>query len=133
MNARSMSRYLVTVTLLAFLLSTLPTAGRAGIIGTADSLGSQDVHQRSVDLAFIQRQLARSDVQQRLAEYGVTPAQAQERVAALNDAEIAELAKRIDRAPAGADGGLLALVGLVFVVLIILDYIGALHVFSHHR
>jgi hypothetical protein len=65
--------------------------------------------------------------------FGVTPAQVQTRVAALTDREVASLAKQIDQAPAGADGGVFAVIGIVFVVLLILDYTGAIHIFSHRR
>ena len=87
---------------------------------------------REANLAVIDAQLARSDIQRELTLRGVTPGQARERVAALTDSEVASLAKRIDQAPAGGDGGIFALIGVVFIVLLILDYVGAIHIFNRH-
>jgi hypothetical protein len=44
---------------------------------------------------------------------------------------VASLAQRIDQAPAGADGGIFVVIGVVFVVLLILDYVGLIHIFNH--
>jgi len=66
-------------------------------------------------------------VQQLLQVRGVDATAAAERVAALSDSELSTLAARIDQQPAG---GILALIGAVFVVLIILDYVGVTHVFQ---
>jgi hypothetical protein len=133
MNFRYLSHSLLAVTLVAFVLSTVPAPARAGIISTADSIATPAALQRSADLAKIDALLARAEVQQQLSGFGLQPAQAQQRIAALSDAEVADLAHRIDQAPAGGDFGIIGLLGVVFIVLIVLDYIGAIHVFSHRR
>ena len=84
---------------------------------------------RDAQLARVTAALARADVQQQLQLRGVEATDAAERVAALSDAELSTLASRIDQQPAG---GILALIGAVFVVLIILDYVGVTKVF-HRR
>ncbi|HEX9474111.1 MAG TPA: PA2779 family protein, partial [Steroidobacteraceae bacterium] len=61
------------------------------------------------------------------------PADAAARAAALPDADLAQLAKRADKLPVGGDDGLLALIGFVFLVLLLLDYLGVIHVFSNHH
>jgi hypothetical protein len=132
-NNHFLSRTLVAVTLAAFMLSLAPYQARAGIISTADGIASRTALARSANLAKVQAQLARVEVQQQLTSYGVQPAQVQERVAALTDEEIASLAMRMDQAPAGADVGLFGLLGVVFIVLLVLDYVGAIHIFSHRR
>ncbi len=129
-----MPRTLVAVTMVAFVSSSiLPAVAQAGIISTASTFGFDTQEARSANLAKVQAQLARAEVQKSLAAYGVTPEQVQARVAALTDREIGSLAQRIDQAPAGADGGILAVIGIVFVVLLILDYIGVIHIFTHRR
>src|SRR5258706_2445828 len=133
MNTHFLSRTLLAVTLLAFVVSTVPAPVQAGIISTASGVATTASQERSANLATIQARLARADVQQQLEKYGVEPAQAMERVAALSDAEVANLAARMDQSPAGADIGLFGLLGVVFVVLVILDYAGAIHIFSHRR
>ncbi len=70
----------------------------------------------------------------RLQALGVDPADAATRAAALPDAELARLAKGADSLPAGGDDSPLAVIGIVFLVLLLLDYLDVIHVFSsHHR
>jgi hypothetical protein len=133
MNVHFLSRTLLAITLLAFVVSTLPAPAQAGIISTASGVATADGLERSANLATIQTQLARADVQEQLLKYGVEPARAMERVAALSDAEVASLAKRMDQSPAGADVGVFGLLGVIFLVLLVLDYTGTIHVFSHKR
>jgi len=72
--------------------------------------------------------MARSDVRDQLQKWGVSPDQADQRVAALTDSEVQDLASRIDQQPAGGD--VIAVVGVVFIVLIILELVGVTHIFN---
>lgn len=65
-----------------------------------------------------------------LEAYGVNPADVKARVAALTDAEAADLARNIDTAPAG---GILGLILLVFLVLLITDILGLTKIFPFTR
>ena len=75
--------------------------------------------------------LARDDVRQALMGQGVDAEAAQARVAALSDTEVAELAGRIDSAPAG--GEVLGLLFTVFVILLVTDILGLTKVFPFTR
>lgn len=75
--------------------------------------------------------LERSDVRARLQAYGVDPAQARERVAALSDEEAARLAAQIDELPAGGD--VLGAAVLVFLVLLFTDVMGYTKIFPFTR
>ncbi|HEY0820888.1 MAG TPA: PA2779 family protein [Rhizobacter sp.] len=77
--------------------------------------------------------LDRSDVAAALAERGVTVEQARARVAALSDAEAAQLLAEIDKAPAGASGELIGTVILVFVILVFSDILGFTRIFPFLR
>jgi hypothetical protein len=59
----------------------------------------------------------------------VNAADAKARVAALNDAELAQLSSRIDSLPAGGDVGILGFVLVVFLVLLLTDILGFTHIF----
>jgi hypothetical protein len=59
---------------------------------------------------------------------GVEQAAIDGRLAALSEDEIASLADQIQTAPAGGD--FLAVVGVVFVVLIILELVGVIDIFK---
>ena len=77
------------------------------------------------------RVLERADVQQQLQAHGVTVEQAKARVAALSDAEAAQLAAQIDSLPAGGDGvgALITAALIVFLVLLLTDILGFTKIF----
>ena len=97
----------------------------AAVIGTQDALAIEAGQQR---LGEVQGMLARQDVQQALVMYGVNPDDAIERVASLSDAELAQLHTELESLPAG--GSVLALIGAVFVVLLILELTGVINIFN---
>jgi hypothetical protein len=106
--------------LAALLIVTLalPLPAYAALVATDASLD----HQRIAGL------LERADVQERLRAYGVDPGEARARVAALTDAEAAQLVSNIDELPAGGIGIVGAIV-LVFLVLLVTDILGYTKVF----
>lgn len=97
----------------------------AGIVGTADAVAAvqQQEHRR-----VVQDVMARAEVRDQMVTMGVDPAEVDGRIAALTDAELATLAGHIDGAPAGGDA--LAVVGIVFVVLMILEFTGVIDIFK---
>lgn len=97
----------------------------AGMIGT-ESLLAADA--REMNLATVDAFMARDDVRSQLEGWGVDGTLAAERVAALSDAELQDLALTIESDPAGA--GALAVVGIVFVVLLILELVGVTNIFN---
>jgi len=103
----------------------LSTAASAAIIGTQDALAME---QREARLAVVQAQLAREDVQQAMIQLGVDPVEASLRVAALGERELAQLQGQLEQLPAG--GSILALIGAVFVVLLILEVTGVINIFN---
>ena len=72
--------------------------------------------------------MARDDVRAKLAELGVNAADLDGRLAALSPAELSMLADKLDEAPAGGDA--LAVIGIVFVVLLILELTGVIDIFK---
>ena len=97
----------------------------AAVIATRDAVA---VEARELQVAEISARLARDDVRAAMVELGVDPQQAQLRVAALSDQELAQLDTRLDSLPAGE--GALALVGAVFLVLMILEFTGVIDIFK---
>lgn len=117
---------LVTGVVAAALLSSgFAVSASAGVISTEQAAV---VAERMERLDRVSSFLARQDVAAELERFGVDPALAAERAAALSDAELAELDGRIADAAAGGD--LLAVIGIVFVVLLILELVGVTDVFS---
>lgn len=125
MRTERFRRACVALVSLALLSLGVQVPASAGVIGTAEAIaaaGSPDAR------ATVHATLARADVQAGLVSLGVDPAQVEARLAALTDAEVATLAERLGDAPAGGD--LLAVVGIVFVVLIILEVTGTIDIFK---
>jgi uncharacterized protein DUF6627 len=99
----------------------------AEIIGTLSAL---DATQRDRDLATVNRALESDQVRHQLERYGVEPGQVDARVAALTDDELHTLAQRVDSMPAGGDIGFFGVIGIVFVVLLVLELVGAIDIFK---
>jgi hypothetical protein len=70
-----------------------------------------------------------------LVEWGVDAAEAKARVDAMTDAEVVEVAARLDHLPAGgsAVGAVIGAIVLIFLVLLITDLLGLTNVFPFVR
>lgn len=107
---------------LLILSLALPLPLHAGMVATENAL----------ERSRIASLLERTDVQAQLQAYGVSPEDVKVRVAALTDAEAAELAARIDELPAGG-ASVLGVALIVFLVLLLTDILGYTKVFPFTR
>jgi len=99
---------------LAVALMMLPfQPGQAGMIGT-DQVNSASTVQ--VDRNVVLNYLSRSQTVNELQTLGLDAQTARDRVAAMTDDEVGTLAGKISAAPAGADGGVLLLVVVIFAI-----------------
>jgi len=75
--------------------------------------------------------MMREDVQRQLKAQGVDPDEALARVAMLSDAEVRQIAGRIDAMPAGQDalGTVVAVALIAFIILAVTDLMGVTDVF----
>ena len=103
---------------LLILSLVLPLPVHAGMVATENLLERER----------IATLLERADVQAQLQAYGVSPGEVKARVAALTDAEAAELAARLDELPAGGVS-ILGAILIVFLVLLLTDILGYTKVF----
>ena len=103
----------------------LPLPSQAAIVGTDAALAAAQRDR-------VATMLDRGDVRAQLEAHGVRPADVKARVAALTDAEVAQLAGQLDSLPAGGEGIIGAIV-IVFLVLLITDLLGLTKVFSFTR
>ena len=122
-GARRLVAALACVCLLG---STVSLPAHASLVGT-----EQVLHADGTARAHIHAWLAREDVRRELLSNGVDVAQVNARVDALTDAEAADFAGRIDRAPAGGD--VLGILFAIFVILLITDILGLTKVFPFTR
>lgn len=107
----------------ALIFAGFVTPVSAAVIGTQQSLS---IEARAASLDQVQSALSRADMQQAMLQLGADPAQVQQRVAALSDAELVQLQGQLEQAPAG---GIVAVLGLVFLVLLVLHLTGTISVF----
>jgi hypothetical protein len=118
-------RTVVFALCLALLNLGAPSIARAELVGT---LAAVEAGTRVQDLATVNAALAREQVRDQLAALGVDAAAVEARVARLTDTELRTLAERMDAMPAGGDA--LAVIGVVFLVLIILEVVGVIDIFK---
>lgn len=105
-------------------LGVVPVA-QAGMIGTQEAL---QLERDEVQLARIDAFLTRQEVRTQMLDLGVSPAEVEQRLSALTDEELQLIAQNIDSLPAG--GSVLAVIGIVFVVLLILELVGVTNIFT---
>ena len=116
---------LVAVLVTSLVAISLQSAAYGGVISTQQYLTAVD---REATRARIDAVLAREEVRKQLEQHGVDPAAVDARVAALTDQELEQLATDLENMPAG--GSVLAVVGIVFIVLLILELTGVIDIFN---
>ena len=122
-NNRVLKSLGVAVTSIALLGGQL-TPAYAGMVESTTAI--QQAMQQ-VQRADLNSWLERADVQSKLIEFGVDPAAAKERVAAMTEDEIHRLNQGLGDMPAGGD--VLGIILLIFLVFVITDMLGATDVF----
>ena len=100
-------------------------AAPAGTIPTGHLV---DNEVRTESLSRIELLLAREDVASQMVALGVQPEQVLQRLDAMTTEEILELERNFDEQLAGGDA--LAVIGTVFLVLLILEVLGVTDVFK---
>ena len=117
-------RLMVLIMSFSLLGISLPSVSYAGIIGTQTLIENQ---QSNDSQARVEEFIARDNVREQIIALGVDPAEVQDRLSALTAGELRLLEQEIDNLPAG---GILVIIGIVFVVLIILDLTGVVDIFK---
>jgi hypothetical protein len=110
--------------LAASLLGAQVAPVQAAMVGTAQVLAAE---QGRLDRNKLASLLERKDLQRQLSALGVDVQHAQDRVASLTDAEVAQLNQRIAELPAGGDA--LGVILLILIIFIITDALGATDIF----
>ena len=125
MSDRSCRRIGVLILSVALINMGTPAVGHAAVIGTQTYL---EATQRDADLSTVTAALDRAEVRDRLVAMGVDPARIEARLSTLTDSELRDLSTQFEQLPAGGD--ILAVIGVVFVILIILELVGVIDIFK---
>jgi hypothetical protein len=107
-------RFICRLVILSSIVLPYSAHTQAAMIGTGQAIANVEAQRGKVQ-GFV----ARADVQKELAALGVGAAAAGERVNALTDDEVQQLAGKIDSLPAGADAGVVTVLLVVVLVLLI--------------
>jgi hypothetical protein len=118
-------RWLVQMLALSLLVAAPLAPAQAAIVGTGAAIAMSE---RTEAEARVNSLLLQQNVSEQLEALGVDAEQAMERVAALTDAELAQLEGRLELLPAG--GNTLAVLGIILLVLIVLDIAGVTNIFT---
>ncbi len=103
-------------------------AAQAALVSTDQVIDKSEI---AADRAQVAAFLAREDVRRNLRAMGVNPDEAAARVAVMTDAEVRQVAARIDELPAGQDVAvaLISAALLIFLILLVTDLMGVTDVF----
>ena len=133
MNHKSnFNRVLSALLVMVFLIVSQPRATQAEMITTEAFILKQLQTTPRERLSIL---LQRKEILKKLEEYGVSPIEAQLRLASLSDSEVDQVNKKMEQLPAGADIGeaILGTALFVFVVLLITDLLCLTKVFRFTR
>jgi hypothetical protein len=123
---------IASVLIMAMTAVSVPvTSASAAMVGTDRIIAQTEGTSRARVNAF----LAREDVQTQMEAMNISPREAEMRVASLSDAEINQIAGRIDSLPAGqgAVGPIIGAIVFVFVILLVTDLLGLTSVYGFTR
>ena len=109
----------------------LPLQAQARMVTTEEITAPAQTSAISASRDKVNQFLVRDEVRQAMLGQGVTPGAAMARVAAMSDSEVAQLAGRVDQAPAGGD--VLGILFTIFIVLLVTDIMGLTKVFPFTR
>jgi hypothetical protein len=112
---RALTQVLCRFLAIAILLLPYQT-GQASMIGTDLAVSPSSVQ---ADRNVISSFLSRSQTVSELQSLGLDPQVAQDRVAAMTDAEVSSLAGKMNSLPAGGDGLVLVLLLVLIIVLVL--------------
>jgi hypothetical protein len=125
---KSIKKLISSSLIVCLTAASLPFGAQARIVST-EEVTAPAISSTSRDT--VNRFLARDDVRQAMLGQGVSIDAATQRVAAMSDAEVAQLAGRVEQAPAGGD--VLGILFTVFIVLLVTDIMGLTKVFPFTR
>ncbi len=126
---RTLKKLFVHVLLTAFVFVGFTQTVQAALISTEQVVAAGAAQQ---ERAKISTALDRPEVQAQLEKMGIKPSDAQDRVAALSDAEAMSIAHQIDTLPAGGDG-VIGVLLFIFILLLVTDILGLTKVFPFTR
>ena len=117
-NLRRYRKYVAWPLMLLMMSLAMPMGyARAALVTTEQAIERGDA---AVHRAEIKSLLSRDDIKGQLAAMGVNAEEAAARIDSLSDAEVAEIASRIDGLPAGQGAVGIAVILLIIVIIFLI-------------
>lgn len=129
---KNITRWTTRVVAVCLSFAGFVHSAQATLVGTEQVAAAEGVLSAAAQRERVNELLNRADVAAALQERGVDMAQAQARIAALTDAEVAHLAHTLDTAPAGASD-VIGVIVFIFLLLLLTDILGFTKVFPFTR
>lgn len=129
-----MKRFIILVLAVTLgLQSMLLVPAHAAMVSTGDAIASDS--SVATDRDRLNALMQREEVRQEMRRNGIDPDEAAARVAALSDAEVAEVTAKLDELPAGqsAIGIIVGAAVLIFLVLLVTDLLCLTSIFNFTR
>lgn len=121
---RTLTFFVYTFLAVFITCSSMLPAAQAKIIGTESYLAGQSYNaEREQVQAFVTQESVRAQ----FIELGVDPADVDARIAHMTSEELLQVQQHIADLPAG---GMLAIIGAVFLILLILELVGVTNIFN---
>lgn len=121
---RTLTFFVYTFLAVFITCSSMLPAAQAKIISTDSYLAGQSY---SAEREQVQAFVTQESVRAQFIELGVDPADVEARIAHLTPEELLQVQQHIADLPAG---GMLAIIGAVFLVLLILELVGVTNIFN---
>jgi len=130
MNLRNSAKSMFTVLVAAQMVIAVQTAtaAQAKMLTTDSAIQRQAVQ---YDRAYLLSEIRKDEVRKQLVDMGVDPAEAEARLTALTDDEIARMSSQIDEQTAGS--GIIGTLGTIFIILLFTDLMCWTHLFNFTR
>ena len=125
---QKLKQLLISFVVVSFTFVGFTQSVQAAMIGTEQAVAVHDAQKNREKVAAA---LNRPDVAAELERMGVAKNEAQARVDAMSDTEVADLAGRVDSMPAGGD--IVGAIVFVFVLLLVTDILGLTKVYPFTR
>lgn len=125
MRSTTLRNFVIRLVSISLLSLGLAQASSAAMIGTQQVVQSEA---RDARITRVHTILTRDDIAKQLVAFGVDPLAVQLRIANMTDNELLALEGNLDKHLVG--GSAVALVGAVFIVLIILEIVGITDIFK---
>ena len=122
----------LTCVLFAAFIAVTPVALHADMVDTPSILASEQGYVQGGGLLQSAQSgslIAREEVRYQLESLGVSPSLAAERVDAMTDSQLQQLAFRLEEMPAGGNAAL-GVVVTVLVILLLLEILGVTDIFN---